>query len=80
MSQQLHPESTFQRAHGFCHLQACIATGLGVAGIVCFATGALVPLGVVLLLLAIFWGAFAWVLAILDKRYDQTHHYDITNE
>lgn len=80
MSEQLDLEPVPERPHGVCRTFCAVPALLGVLGIACFATGALVPVGVVLLLIAIVLGAFAWIASLVEKRYDRTHHYDVTNE
>ncbi len=80
MSEQLDTQPGQVRTHSVCHTFCCVPAGIGVLGIVCFATGALVPVGVVLLLFAIVLGTVAWIASIFDARYDKSHHYDLTNE
>lgn len=80
MSEQLDPQPGLIRTHSVCHTFCTIPAVIGVLGIACFATGALVPVGVVLLLTAIVLSVFGWLASALDRRYDQSHHYDITNE
>lgn len=79
MSDQFQDDSVQPRPHGVCRTFCCIPPTIGLLGIACFATGALVPLGVVLLLLALLLVPIAWILSRFDSRYDRTHHYDITN-
>lgn len=80
MSEQLGLEPIPERPHGACRTFCTVPAIIGVMGIACFATGALVPVGVVLLLVAIVWGTVAWIASLLEKRYDKSHHYDVTNE
>ena len=44
------------------------AIAIAIAAVLCFATGVLVPFGVILLLLAIVWGIAAWVISTMEKR------------
>lgn len=74
------PQPGLVRTHPVCHTVCTIPVVIGLLAMLCFATGALVPLGVLLLLVAIVLGGVAWVASYLEKTYEKTHHYDITNE
>ena len=80
MSDQLDTQPGLVRTHSVCHTFCWVPVVTGILSVACFATGALVPVGVVLLLISILLGAAAWILSMIDARYDKTHHYDLTNE
>lgn len=80
MSQHLDSQPGLIRTHRVCHTFCTVPVVVGVLGIACFATGALVPVGVVLILTATVLGVIGWAVSSIDQRYERTHHYDITNE
>lgn len=80
MISPLDPQPGLVRTHSVCHTFCTVPVVIAVMSFLCFATGALVPLGVLLLLIAVLMGSVAWMASYLDQRYSQTHHYDITNE
>lgn len=80
MSQPSDIQPGLVRTHNVCHAFCGAPIATGTLSLLCFATGALVPVGVVLLLLTAPLALAAWIVCRLDNRYDKTHHYDLTNE
>jgi hypothetical protein len=79
MIDPLDPQPGLVRTHTVCHAINGIPVVIGLLAMLCFATGAL-PVGVLLLLVAVLLGGIAWIASYCEHAYDKTHHYDITNE
>lgn len=72
--------STMERPHLYWRVHLFLATLLGIAGLACFATGVLVPVGILLLPIAIAWGVGAVAFGAYQRHHDRLVPYDERKE
>lgn len=68
---QVHP---MWRVHVF------FASLLGVVGIICIMTGALAQLGIILMVVAVIWGAASWGVGWYQQHHDRVSPPDVRKE